>query len=218
MRQIPLFPLQIITYPQQTVHLHIFEQRYKAMIEKCLAENLGFGIIPIMQNEVGRIGTGMHIKRINRTYDDGRLDLIAEGEYVFEVNRFIVSDSPEHYHQAIVQMLETTYTTSDGFLEYQVRELYTEFHRLIATKTRLPTLDDNRALSYQIVPFSGLRPEQQLEFLKIRTETNRLHYLKQHFENLNQVVRAAKESEEISRQNGHFKAFPSVDIDKFLDV
>ena len=52
----PLFPLSLVLFPGQTIPLHIFEERYKAMLKRCLDEQIPFGIVLIKDG--GRFGRG----------------------------------------------------------------------------------------------------------------------------------------------------------------
>ena len=54
--RLPLFPLSLVLFPGQTVPLHIFEERYKAMLRRCLDEQIPFGIVLIKDG--GRFGRG----------------------------------------------------------------------------------------------------------------------------------------------------------------
>jgi Lon protease-like protein len=54
--KLPLFPLSLVLFPGQTVPLHIFEDRYKAMLKRCLDEQIPFGIVLIKDG--GRFGRG----------------------------------------------------------------------------------------------------------------------------------------------------------------
>ncbi|HWC31057.1 MAG TPA: LON peptidase substrate-binding domain-containing protein [Dehalococcoidia bacterium] len=54
--KLPLFPLSLVLFPGQTVPLHIFEERYKAMLKRCLDEQIPFGIVLIKDG--GRFGRG----------------------------------------------------------------------------------------------------------------------------------------------------------------
>jgi Lon protease-like protein len=49
-KRVPLFPLNLVLFPGQTLPLHIFEVRYKEMLKRCLRENLPFGIVLIREN------------------------------------------------------------------------------------------------------------------------------------------------------------------------
>ena len=54
MARVPLFPLNLVLFPNQTLPLHIFEERYKQMLQRCLRERIPFGIVLIRDN--GRYG------------------------------------------------------------------------------------------------------------------------------------------------------------------
>jgi len=54
--RLPLFPLSLVLFPGQTIPLHIFEDRYKAMLKRCLNEQIPFGIVLIKDG--GRFGRG----------------------------------------------------------------------------------------------------------------------------------------------------------------
>ncbi|HLF78128.1 MAG TPA: LON peptidase substrate-binding domain-containing protein [Dehalococcoidia bacterium] len=54
--RVPIFPLNLVLFPGQTLPLHIFEERYKAMLQRCLRERIPFGIVLV--REGGRMGRG----------------------------------------------------------------------------------------------------------------------------------------------------------------
>lgn len=54
--RLPLFPLSLVLFPGQTIPLHIFEDRYKAMLKRCLDDQIPFGIVLIKDG--GRFGRG----------------------------------------------------------------------------------------------------------------------------------------------------------------
>ncbi|MBI2951278.1 LON peptidase substrate-binding domain-containing protein, partial [bacterium] len=43
--EIPLFPLNVVLFPGMTLPLHIFEERYKLMINECHEEESEFGVV-----------------------------------------------------------------------------------------------------------------------------------------------------------------------------
>lgn len=49
--ELPLFPLNTVLFPGQVLPLHIFEERYRLMIRRCLAEDLPFGVVLIRRGE-----------------------------------------------------------------------------------------------------------------------------------------------------------------------
>ena len=49
MSKLPLFPLHTVLFPGTPIHLNIFEERYRLMLQQCIKENLPFGVTLIKQ-------------------------------------------------------------------------------------------------------------------------------------------------------------------------
>ena len=110
MSQLPLFPLNTVLFPGMPVPLHIFEERYKLMIDRCLEERAPFGVVLIRSGEeVGgpaephSVGTTARIARLQRL-PDGKMNLIALGRRRFRIERL---DESEPYLQGEVTYLES---------------------------------------------------------------------------------------------------------------
>jgi Lon protease-like protein len=89
--RIPLFPLNTVLFPGMLLPLHIFEERYKMMIQRCLDDKLPFGVVLIKEgNEVGpgakvyTIGTMAYITEVDRM-EDGRMNIATLGLERFKV-------------------------------------------------------------------------------------------------------------------------------------
>ncbi|MDE0187427.1 MAG: LON peptidase substrate-binding domain-containing protein [Candidatus Poribacteria bacterium] len=89
--ELPLFPLHVVLFPGAILPLHIFEQRYRLMIQFCLDNERPFGVVLIKEgHEVGDpaepflVGTSVEIVEVDRL-QDGRMNLITLGKYRFEV-------------------------------------------------------------------------------------------------------------------------------------
>ena len=88
---IPLFPLNTVLFPGMVLPLHIFEERYKLMVGRCIQDNLPFGIVLIRNGtEVGggaepfEVGTLARISDV-QTVEDGRYRLNAVGTQRFRI-------------------------------------------------------------------------------------------------------------------------------------
>lgn len=108
-RELPLFPLNIVLFPRMMMPLHVFEDRYKAMVQACLDSDSRFGVVLIKQGqEVGgsatpyRTGTVARISRIT-PLDDSTMNLMAMGERRFHI-REIRQEQP--YITALVSLPE----------------------------------------------------------------------------------------------------------------
>jgi len=89
--ELPLFPLNLVLFPGMRLPLHIFEERYKAMIGECIDRDAPFGVVLIREGpEVGgpaepfRIGTSARIAQVQRL-EEGRMNLLALGERRFDL-------------------------------------------------------------------------------------------------------------------------------------
>lgn len=87
---LPLFPLSVVLFPGMALPLHIFEERYKALIGDCIEHEEPFGVVLINEGrEVGEpaepfhIGTTARILRVERLAE-GRMNILTRGERRFE--------------------------------------------------------------------------------------------------------------------------------------
>src|SRR4051812_8360488 len=78
-RDFPLFPLGLVALPSELVPLHIFEERYKTMIARCLEEESEFGIVWLSDDGLRPIGCAGEIAQVRARMPDARLTLIARG-------------------------------------------------------------------------------------------------------------------------------------------
>ncbi len=127
-----LFPLHTVLFPGEMLPLHIFEERYKAMIGRCLTRQEPFGVVLIHSGlEVGlaaqpySIGTTATIVEALR-FDDGRILIAAQGGPRFRIHEMI-EESP--YFVAAVEFLEDSVDLQDQLLADRVRALYDRYRR-----------------------------------------------------------------------------------------
>jgi ATP-dependent Lon protease len=83
--RIPLFPLDVVLFPRMLLPLHIFEQRYKIMIGRCLEEEIEFGMVLATQGAIASVGCTARIVKKTKDYSDGKMDILAEGRSVFRL-------------------------------------------------------------------------------------------------------------------------------------
>jgi Lon protease-like protein len=78
-RDFPLFPLGLVALPGEMIPLHIFEERYKTMMNECLRDEREFGIVWLSDDGLREIGCACEIDRVLEQMDDGRMNLLARG-------------------------------------------------------------------------------------------------------------------------------------------
>ncbi|QPC80990.1 LON peptidase substrate-binding domain-containing protein [Phototrophicus methaneseepsis] len=108
MTMIPLFPLNMVLFPGMQLRLHIFEERYKQMVNECRASGEPFGIVMIEDGaEVGfsatphRVGCTAQITQIS-DLPNGNMDIVVVGEERFRIVE-LFGDRP--YLYGTVEML-----------------------------------------------------------------------------------------------------------------
>lgn len=100
--EIPLFPLHTVLCPGIVLPLHIFEERYRALVRHCLDTGMPFGVVLIRDGrEVGLgaastlagVGAFAEIRRAGR-YPDGRFDLLAAATGRFAIESVDAMKAP----------------------------------------------------------------------------------------------------------------------------
>ena len=84
-RDFPLFPLGLVALPSELIPLHIFEERFKTMIGRCLDETSEFGIVFVADDGVRPIGCACEIAEVLEETEDGRINLVARGTRPFRI-------------------------------------------------------------------------------------------------------------------------------------
>jgi ATP-dependent Lon protease len=100
---LPLFQLGLVLFPRERLPLHIFEPRYRAMVEDCLQAQRPFGILLYQDGKMAAVGCTARIQRVLQEYEDGRRDILVEGEERFRIETILRDQA---YLTADVQMIE----------------------------------------------------------------------------------------------------------------
>ncbi len=95
--ELGLFVLNAVLMPGAVLRLHVFEDRYKALMADCLERQRPFGVVfDRLGREVGdelhpvAVGTTAHIRHLSRL-SAGRLYVIASGHERFRIRRIVAT-------------------------------------------------------------------------------------------------------------------------------
>ena len=130
---IPLFPLSIVVFPGEELNLHIFEPRYKQLINDCFEAKKPFGIPTVINNAVMECGTLVEIVEITKVYEDGQMDVKTRGTLVFKILEQIQELPQKLYHGAIVTYPATKYMGSASLMQ-KIIESIRELHSILKVK------------------------------------------------------------------------------------
>src|SRR5438067_5011812 len=80
MPELGLFPLPIVLVPTERIPLHIFEPRYRELIEECVENEDEFGLaLSTGDGAVHEVGTRAAVSQVLEVLDDGRMNIVVEG-------------------------------------------------------------------------------------------------------------------------------------------
>ena len=180
--ELPLFPLNVVLFPGMRLPLHIFEERYKAMIGDCLEREEPFGVVLIKEGqEVGgqaepfRVGTSALILRADHL-EEGKMNILTQGDRRFQVVE-ITQHAPHMVGQ--VRYLEEEDGQDPSDVAVQVGEGYEVFLRGLATlaggwtaQAQVP--QDPVQLSYRVAASIELTGQIRQQLLDAATARERL--------------------------------------------
>jgi Lon protease-like protein len=172
-RDFPLFPLGLVALPTESVPLHIFEDRYRRMIEHCLAEGQEFGIIWLSDDELKQTGCACTIEQVLERMDDGRLNILTRGTRPFVL---LARQDELPYPAGEVAFPEDDPEEPDQEAAGAARELYSELV-MQATDRELTAEELAEMDSYRMAGTVEFEPDAKQELLELRSENGRLRLL-----------------------------------------
>jgi hypothetical protein len=197
---LPFFPLKLVAFPGEELNLHIFEPRYKELMKDAEEEGKTFGICTFL-NQLSGYGTEVMLEKIHKKYEDGRLDVRIRGIRSYRILTFDNPAPGKLYSGGNVEYLKNNPIITDikhhEFLFY-LKEM---LHLLNYPMEFDPEDVNSFTFSHKI----GLKLEEELELLKMESESERTDYLIRHFKRMIPVMKAVENAKEKIKQNGHFK-------------
>jgi uncharacterized protein len=205
---IPVFPLGIVVYPGESVNLHIFEPRYKQLINECYTEGKPFGIPTVINNKLNEMGTLVRITEMVNTYENGEMDIKTQGVLIFRVLEMIRSIPDKLFSGAIVNYPENIEGPGKPELMQKVVKAIRELHRMLNIEKDFHKPDEELT-SYDVAHHAGLSLEEEYELLGLFREEQRQEYLKRHLGKVLPVIAEMEILKERVKLNGHFKNLSS---------
>ena len=204
---LPLFPLNLVVFPKEKLNLHIFEPRYKDLINDCWKSGSHFGI-PSYVNSKIEFGTEMEIIEIFKIYQDGRMDIKTNGLNVFKVEKYSNPWPDEKYAAGQVTFLESVwdYTSSKFELLDLLDQLYGKLDIDSEVEYHMETP------VFQLAHKVGLSKTQEYELLQITHESRRIDFLIDHLKQLLPKLTQAATIRNRIKMNGHFRQMDSLDF------
>lgn len=84
---IPMFPLTLLPLPGELVPLHIFEPRYRQLLEDAENTDIGFGIFLNHECNVRKLGALMKLESVIKRYPGGESDIVLRCIDIFSMDK-----------------------------------------------------------------------------------------------------------------------------------
>lgn len=185
------------------MNLHVFEPRYKQLIQEAAADKKTFGIPSVLQKNVLEYGTLVEVVRIDKVYDSGEMDVVTKGLQVFRILETIRQVPDKLYSGAIVNYPANDMKTSER-LRLEVIDQVKALHGLLKVNKKFAKADAELS-AYDLAHHSGLSLDEEYELLHLFHELQRLEYLKRHLYKVLPVMSEMEKLKDRVQLNGHFR-------------
>jgi Lon protease-like protein len=200
---IPIFPLSVVVYPGEALNLHIFEPRYKQLINECYAEKRLFGIPAVIEDRMQDYGTLVRITELTAVHENGEMDIKTEGEQVFRILE-VIKEIPDKLYSGAIVNYPVNYEQGSAEVMRRVVASIRELHRLLNVSKDFKK-EDNELRSYDVAHHVGLSLQEEYELLNLLSERQRQEYLRRHLTKVLPLVAEMEGLKEKIKLNGHFK-------------
>ncbi len=207
---LPLFPLQLVVYPEEILKLHIFEPRYKQLLGECRDANLTFGIPAYLEGAIAEYGTEMRLLRVLKNYPTGEMDILSQGYRAFHVDKFEPQVTDKLYPGGYITPLENVADSYSVTVEELARQ-FARFHEILKTGRTLEGLNFKN-VSFHIAQEVGLTLPQKVHLLSLPKESDRQLYLINHLHEIVPVLEGVEDTRRRVRGNGHFRNLPTLNL------
>jgi Lon protease-like protein len=197
---LPLFPLDLVLLPGVPLPLHIFEPRYKEMINECLDQKTVFGMIRSKEEKLATIGCTAEIINVLKKYPDGRMNILAEGKRRFEV---LQVNQDRAFLQADVFYLDDESDPATAIDVKKAIALHEEIMKLAGAQAEDIEESETSRLAYRLAGSLPFDPDFQQALLEMNSEADRTRAIISFFEQLLPTLYRNANAKKKAGGNGH---------------
>jgi Lon protease-like protein len=189
----------LVLFPGTPLPLHIFEPRYKEMIGECLEQKKQFGVIRAQDTNLADVGCTAEILAVTKQYDDGRMDIVAQGRDRFEL---IEVNQERAFLRGEILLVEDDAERPSAAERSHAIELHRQILALANAQQDLPEGQD-APLSYHLAGSLPLDLDFKQKLLSLRSEARRIQTVIEYFEGILPNLRRAVTIRQKAGGNGH---------------
>jgi Lon protease-like protein len=212
--ELPLFPLPMVLFPGVPLPLHIFEPRYRQMLEDIGATNNLFGLSYLedaSENELppaGHVGCVAEVTE-TQTLPDGRSNILTVGVIRYRIEKYV--ERGDQYLVAQVSFFEDVDEDSDA-LRTSAQEVAATFTRIARAvrkindeRANLPDISNTepQRLSFLVAAAVELDTDAKQKLLEMRSTGERLDRLREILALVVDNYEERARVHELAKGNGH---------------
>lgn len=184
--------------------LHIFEDRYKQMVDECLEDESEFGMVLADDSGTREVGCTARIVEMVERYDDGRMLILVEGSRRFKLNN-VLTGKP--YYVGEVEYLEDEEPGEE--ITELVEECVALLERVVEAATEgsvdIEIESPYRNLAFAIAGRIEFDLETRQQILEFPTEKERLEKVKELLSQAAERLERERQVREKAQTNGHLR-------------
>jgi ATP-dependent Lon protease len=196
--ELGLFPLGLVLLPTERLPLHIFEERYKELVEECLEQGLEFGLVYADTDGMRDVGTRARIAEVLTRFEDGRLNILVEGGERFHVEELTDGRA---FHTAQVSPVDDTDDVADAAAIEDAMRIFGVLREVTGSDVDPPD-PASPQLSFALAGKVELTPGEKLMLLRELSERRRIELVQELLEHAVLAARRMRKAAERATTNG----------------
>jgi Lon protease-like protein len=198
---LPLFPLPLVLFENEVFRLHIFEPRYKAMVEDVQLRNSPFIVGCSLDRELQSLAAKAELISVDQIYEDGSRDITCRCLERVVINEVVPATAVDAYDQARSETLAFV-DDEDKELHLRLRDLLAQIYEISQVGKRVP---DKLGTYLDWVHKAGMDLKHEYEMAALTSVSERQLYALSHLKNLLYTLEQVENMKNLVHLNGHAK-------------
>jgi Lon protease-like protein len=170
MDELGLFPLGIVLLPTEQLPLHIFEERYKELVNECLERDGEFGLVYADDDGLRDLGTRARVTDVLTRFEDGRMNILVEGGSRFRLTE--LTDGRSFSTGRVVPITDDDDPATGPVVE-EALGLFERLREITGSEVEAPAAT-HAQLSFALAAKVELAPDAKLALLAETSERARM--------------------------------------------
>lgn len=208
--EIPLFPLNVVLFPESKIPLYIFEERYKKMIGECLSNSSVFGINLFSDKNIHITGCSAKVEEVTERLENGEMNIIVRGDKRYKILSYELSVAG--YYTGIIEYTDEESGEYDKVKMEKAVKIYNDLVEIVykGSVKRIDLNDikwhnGNNTVTFTMAEKSGLSLIERQKILEMDNENMRLDFMLKYFSEVIPKVTEADKISNIIKSDGYIQ-------------